>query len=326
MTAAFETVRIHRSQLPDAVMRDYWAGFEARAIDHKFHYDSVKQSHKWLKIHTTFSPAAADADFYTPYMAAFDAALEQFKGSSALLIGLGAGGGEKDRAFAERLVAAGQPVAYYPVDVSPSLAITSAQAVRDAAAQISAYPIVCDLRKAGDLLELIDASQRPRLVTFFGMMPNFEPGDILPILAQLLNKDDILLASANLAPGPDYHAGVLKVLPQYDNPLTKDWLFTLLRDAGVEKEDGQLTFRIVDDTANQGAKRITAFFDVARRIEVALGDRAVIWHPGETLRLFYSYRYTSAMVKSVLADHGLEVTAAWETKSQEEGVYLCKKL
>ena len=83
-----------------------------------------------------------------------------------------------------------------------------------------------------------------RLVTFFGMIPNFEPQEILPKLASLIRPKDFLLFSANLAPGADYAAGMKKILPQYDNALTRDWLMTFLLDLGVERRDGELRFAI----------------------------------------------------------------------------------
>jgi L-histidine N-alpha-methyltransferase len=82
------------------------------------------------------------------------------------------------------------------------------------------------------------------------MIPNFEPQIILPKLASLVRPKDFLLFSANLAPGNNYAAGVKKVLPQYDNPLTRDWLMTFLLDLGVERGDGKLRFKIEDDRTN----------------------------------------------------------------------------
>ena len=66
------------------------------------------------------------------------------------------------------------------------------------------FPFVCDLATAKDLPEVFAQSSVPnasRLVTFFGMIPNFEPLQILLKLAELLRPNDFLLFSANLAPG-----------------------------------------------------------------------------------------------------------------------------
>src|SRR5207237_1110942 len=100
------------------------------------------------------------------------------------------------------------------------------------------FPLVCDLASTADLASVLEHNCVPeasRLITFFGMMPNFEPHLILPRLASVLRADDFLLLSANLAPGPDYAAGVQKILPLYDNALTRDWLLTFLLDLGLER-------------------------------------------------------------------------------------------
>ena len=119
------------------------------------------------------------------------------------------------------------------------------------------FPFVCDLATADDLHETL-VTRHPSLVTFFGMIPNFEPQEILPKLAALIRPKDFLLFSANLAPGSDYAAGIREVLPQYDNPQTRDWLMTFLCDLGVEHHDGDLRFQIENGRA--GLTRIAALF------------------------------------------------------------------
>ena len=184
------------------------------------------------------------------------------------------------------------------------------------------------------------------------MIPNFEPQIILPRLASLVRPRDFLLFSANLAPGNNYAAGMKKVLPQYDNPLTRDWLMTFLLDLGVERGDGKLHFTIetcrsrreeasisrsiavkekqrllTSSPAMEGdeLKRIVAGFHFtrARRIEVD-GER-FDFHVGETIRLFFSYRYTPECVRRVLARHGLAVCGQWTARSEEEGVFLVRR-
>jgi hypothetical protein len=44
--------------------------------------------------------------------------------------------------------------------------------------------------------------------------------------------------------------------------------------------------------------------------------------PGESFRLFFSYRHTPALVREMLAAHDLQVIEQWVTKSEEEGVFL----
>jgi hypothetical protein len=187
------------------------------------------------------------------------------------------------------------------------------------------FPLVCDLATATDLPVVLDSRLThhvSRITTFFGMIPNFEPQIILPKLVSLVRSKDLLLFSANLAPGNNYTTGVKKVLPQYDNPLTRDWLMTFLLDLGAEHNDGQLRFKIEDDRTN-GLKRIVAGFHFTRSRRIEVDGETFNFHAGESIRLFFSYRYTPEYVRKVLARYGLEVRDRWITKSEEEGVFLC---
>jgi hypothetical protein len=155
------------------------------------------------------------------------------------------------------------------------------------------------------------------------MIPNFEPQVILPRLAGLVRNGDTLLFSANLAPGSDYAAGVRRILPLYDNDLTRDWLLTFLFDLGVEKRDGQLRF-VIEDAAS-GVKRVAAYFRFNRRQTISVDDQEFTFQSGESIRLFFSYRHTPVLVRKLLAQHKLQVLEEWITKSQEEGVFLVSR-
>jgi uncharacterized SAM-dependent methyltransferase len=162
-----------------------------------------------------------------------------------------------------------------------------------------------------------------RLVTLFGIIPNFEPAPLLSRISSLLRPGDLFLLSANLAPGTDYGAGVKQVLPQYDNELTRDWLMTLLLDLGFERDDGQLRFGIESDGA--GLQRIVAQFELTRSRELRVYDETLSFVSGERIRVFFSYRHTRATVTSLLAEQGLSVIGDWMNESGEEGVFLCEK-
>jgi hypothetical protein len=183
------------------------------------------------------------------------------------------------------------------------------------------FPFVCDLASADDLPAAL-AIRHPSLVTFFGMIPNFEPQMILPKLAALVRPKGHLLFSANLAPGKNYAAGVKKVLPQYDNAPTREWLMTFLSDLGLGRGDGELNFKNEDGAG--GLKRIAAHFQFTRAVSVAVESEQFDFRRGESIRLFFSYRYTPALVRKLLGNHGLEVSGEWITKSGEECVFLCR--
>ena len=319
-------VTIHASQFPDQVRRDLLASLHARQINHKFHYDSVKQTQKWLALHQQYSPTRQDEDCRAQYENSFAAATARIKAPRIQVIGLGCGGGQKDTRLL-RLLAAARSVAYVPCDVAAAMVLTARQTALAAVPTEHCLPLVLDLAAAEDLPAVLDRmlpADAARLFTFFGMIPNFEPAAILPRLAALLRPDDALLFSANLAPGPDYAAGVRKILPQYDNAPTREWLLTFLLDLGVERGDGELRFGIEPD-APSGLRRVTAQFHFARSRRIEIEDEAFEFEAGAVVRLFFSYRYTPDRVRSALERHGLTVREQWITQSEEEGVFLCRR-
>ena len=102
------------------------------------------------------------------------------------------------------------------------------------------------------------------------MIPNFEPQVILPRLAGLLAAWGLLAFERQSRSGRDYAAGVQRILPLYDNALTRDWLMTFLLDLGVEATDGELRFVIEDDPAGSGLKRVAAYFRFIHAREIGV--------------------------------------------------------
>jgi L-histidine Nalpha-methyltransferase len=318
-------VAIHSSQFPENVRRDLLESLRTRAVNHKFHYDSIKQTQKWLALHQAHSPSRNDADCAAIYDRGFAAAAEHIKSKEVHVIGLGCGGGQKDTRLLRLLKERGKQIDYTPCDVSTAMVLVARQVALAILPEQRSFPTVCDLAGADDpsaIFRTRNPEPGTRVTTFFGMIPNFEPEMILPKLASLVGTEDWLLFSANLAPGRDYQAGIQRILPQYDNPLTRDWLLAFLFDLGVEAGDGELRFAIED--AN-GLKRIVVRFHFNRSRKVAVDNEQFEFRAGESIRLFFSYRYTPELVRTFLARHGLKVLDQWITNSEEEGVFLCRR-
>jgi uncharacterized SAM-dependent methyltransferase len=328
-------VVIHASQFPENVRRDLIESLRTRRVNHKFHYDSVKQTQKWLALHQGYSPSRNDADCRRTYQNGFEVAAAKIKSKSVHVIGLGCGGGQKDTRLLKLLKAHGKEVTYTPCDVSTAMVLTARQTALTVLPEKQCFPLVCDLATTDDLANAFQKvglrcgaasdDQRVvppvfRLITFFGMIPNFEPQDILPKLASLVRPRDFLLFSANLA---NYAAGMKKILPQYDNALTRDWLMTFLLDLGVERRDGELRFAIED--GRFGLKRVAARFHFRRQCCIEIEGEKFAFRRGENIQLFFSYRYTPERVRKILARYKLEICDQWITKSEEEGVFLCKR-
>ncbi len=217
---------------------------------------------------------------------------------------------------------------YTPCDVSVAMVLVAQQAASEIISEKNCWPRVCDLATANNLAEFLEnpaARFATRLITFFGMIPNFEPSQILPRLATLLRPRDFLLFSANLAPGKNYEKGVRKILPLYDNAQTRDWLLTFLFDLGVERNEGELHFKIEECPIVTGLKRVTAYFHFAKSRVLFVDQEKFLFQPGETIRLFFSYRYTPKKTRQLLAAHGLATLDQWISKSGEEGIFHCQR-
>jgi L-histidine N-alpha-methyltransferase len=319
-------VTIHRSQFPDAVRRDLLESLRTRRVNHKFHYDSVKQTQKWLTLHQAYSPTRNDADCVAIYKKAFEAAAEKTKAKRVHVIGLGCGGGQKDTRLLKLLKRRGREVFYTPCDVSTAMVLVARKAALAVLPEKNCFPFVCDLATADDLPTAFAQCPMPnasRLLTFFGMIPNFEPHEILPKLSSLVRPKDLLLFSANLAPGNNYAAGMKKILPQYDNSPTRDWLMTFLLDLGIEKRDGNLKFEI--ERGGFDLKRVVARFRFSRARQINVDAESFKFRRGESMRLLFSYRYTPERVQKILTKYGLKVCGQWIAKSEEEGVFLCRR-
>jgi L-histidine N-alpha-methyltransferase len=319
-------VAIHASQFPEQVRRDLLTSLRSRRINHKFHYDSVKQTNRWLALHQVYSPSRNDADCAAMYDRAFVAAAAQVKARAVHLVGLGCGGGQKDTRLLRLLKARGKAISYTPADVSVAMTLVAQQAASGVVPRGKSFPLVCDLATAGILARVLAGScppQSSRLFSFFGMIPNFEPEQILPPLARLIRRQDLLLFSANLAPGTDYAAAVARILPQYDNAPTREWLLTFLLDLGVERNDGELLMQV--EPGAKALRRVVARFKFKRSRAIQVEGEKFSFRRGESVRLFFSYRYTPELVRTELAKHGLRVCDRWLTQSGEEGVFLCRR-
>jgi uncharacterized SAM-dependent methyltransferase len=319
-------ISIHESQFPENVRRDLLESLRTRKINHKFHYDSVNQTHKWLALHQIYSPARNNEDVRAIYEAGFEAAAAKIKSKNVHVIGLGCGGGQKDSRLLKLLKARGKETFYTPCDVSTAMVLTARKTALAILPEKNCFPFVCDLATADDLPAVFNSRftiHDSRIATFFGMIPNFEPQEILPKLASLVRQKDFLLFSANLAPGKNYADGMEKILPQYDNLQTRDWLMTFLLDLGIEKRDGELKFEIA--TGDFGLKRFVANFDFKRARQIEVEGELFNFKSGEKIRLFFSYRYTPELVVKILARNKLEAFEQWIAKSEEEGVFLCRR-
>jgi SAM-dependent methyltransferase len=146
----------------------------------------------------------------------------------------------------------------------------------------------------------------PILITLFGVLPNLTPLPLLKRIARFLRPEDLFLFSANLAPGTKGHSGALRVLPQYDNPPTREWLEAAVAQFRPRLPKGRLEFGIFSDPQQKSLARIEARWISQRK----------------TLTVFSSRRPTSSQVEAWIRTARLRKAARYLDPLGEEGVWL----
>jgi len=147
-----------------------------------------------------------------------------------------------------------------------------------------------------------------KLFTLFGVLPNLDPLPLLRRVARAMKPGDLLLFSANLAPGRSGFAGARKVLSQYDNPPTGRWLEMAVEAYRPKLPKGRLHFGIHPDPRQKSLARIEAR-----------------WITGKKTRIvFSSRRPTVSQVETWIPKVGLRKVARFLDPRGEEGVWLVR--
>ena len=84
-------VTIHQSQFPESVRLELLESLRTRQLNHKFLYESFKQTQKWLALHEAYSPSRTDADCAATYDLSFESVAARIPAKRVHLIGLGCG-------------------------------------------------------------------------------------------------------------------------------------------------------------------------------------------------------------------------------------------
>ena len=320
------TLTFHDSQYPDRMAEQVRQGLRARKLPGKLLYESPAQAQRWLAYHQAYSPSRTEPALLQLYHDAFRAALQALSPRALHYVSLGCGGGNKDVQFLQQAAPRCPALLFTPMDVSAALVLATMLRLQDTLPGLNTAPLVVDLEAAPDLLPWLVQHENPgqrRLLSCFGMLPNFDYGTFLPYVRGLLRPGDLLLLSANLSPGV-YQDAVGRILPQYDNPLAHAWYAGLLDSLGfgVSQTQPQVRPKLLRDDGH--VWQIRAEASLTEPLDLAVYDEQFRFAPGETLQVFFSNRFTPQVMPDVLAAAGLHLLQTWLLASQEEGIYLCE--
>jgi L-histidine N-alpha-methyltransferase len=245
-------------------------------------------------------------------------------GSSLTLVELGAGTATKTCILIEELVQRQSRTLFYPIDVSAS---ALDEAVRNLSRQfptLRVNPIVADY--TGGVPAISRISGR-KLVLYIGSsIGNFEPPQAIRVLRrirQTLRPGDALLLGADFAKSSKI------LVPAYDDAqgvtaaFNKNILARLNRE--LEADFDLDAFRHVA-LWNRRCSRMEIYLESTadQAVFVPAIDLDVKFKAGERLHTENSYKYTAAMIESILHESGFTLEHTWCDRKKWFGVHLAR--
>jgi len=264
----------------------------------------------WKKVHLACSPFLQRPALQRIYRLPSPRLRKHFGRRPYSVLALGCADGIKESLLLQKLPS---PAVLLTADTNPSLA-------RQAAIRLAArkkiwrkidltHELPASLSRALQpalFIPTLKTHKIPILITLFGVLPNLPPLPLLKRIARFLRPEDLFLFSANLAPGTKGHSGALRVLPQYDNPPTREWLEAAVAQFRPRLPKGRLEFGIFSDPQQKSLARIEARWISQRK----------------TFTVFSSRRPTSSQVEAWIRTAQLRKVARYLDSLGEEGVWL----
>ena len=264
----------------------------------------------WKKVHLACSPFLQRPALQRIYRLPSPRLRKHFGRHPYSVLALGCADGIKESLLLQKLPS---PAVLLTADTNPSLA-------RQAAIRLAArkkiwrkidltHELPASLSRALQpalFIPTLKTHKLPILITLFGVLPNLTPLPLLKRIARFLRPEDLFLFSANLAPGTKGHSGALRVLPQYDNPPTREWLEAAVAQLRPRLPKGRLEFGIFSDPQQKSLARIEARWISQRK----------------TFTVFSSRRPTSSQVEAWIRTARLRKVARYLDPLGEEGVWI----
>jgi len=249
--------------------------------------------------------------------------LEQ-AGAPLTMIELGAGTASKTCILIEELLRRQSRALFYPIDVSSSALNEAMQQLARQFPELRVNPIVADY--TGGVPALSRISGR-KLVLYIGSsIGNFEPPEAIRLLRRIrrtLRSGDALLLGADYAKSPKI------LVPAYDDAQGVTAAFNKNILARVNRElDADFHLAAFRHLAlwNRRCSRMEIYLEstVAQSAFVAELEMDVSLSAGERIHTENSYKYTDAMIESILRESGFMLERTWCDRRKWFGVHLAR--
>ncbi len=237
---------------------------------------------------------------------------------------LGAGTATKTCILIEELLQRQSRTLFYPIDVSPSALDEAVRQLGRQFPSLRVNPIVADY--TGGVPALSRISGR-KLVLYIGSsIGNFEPAEAIRILRRIrrtLRSGDALLLGADFAKSPKI------LVPAYDDAQGVTAAFNKNILARLNRElDADFDLDAFRHIAlwNRRCSRMEIYLEslVDQTAFLPALDLDVKFKAGERIHTENSYKYTDAMIESILRESGFTLEQTWCDRKKWFGVHLAR--
>ncbi len=249
--------------------------------------------------------------------------LEQ-AGPSLTLVELGAGTATKTRILIEELLQRQSRTLFYPIDVSSSALDEAVKQLSKQFPSLRVSPIVADYTGGVQALNRISGR---KLVLYIGSsIGNFEVHQAIRLLRRIrqsLRSGDALLLGADFAKSPK------TLVPAYDDAqgvtaeFNKNILARINRELDADFDLDR--FRHIAQW-NRRCSRMEIYLEslVEQTVFIPGLDLDVKFKARERIHTENSYKYTDAMIESILCESGFTLEHTWCDRKKWFGVHLAR--
>ena len=245
-------------------------------------------------------------------------------GASLTLVELGAGTAAKTCVLIEELLERQPRALFYPIDVSPTALDEAVHQLGRRFPLLRVNPIVADYTSGVPALSRILGR---KLVLYIGSsIGNFEPPQAIRLLRrirQTLRPGDALLLGADFAKSPKI------LLPAYDDAQGVTAAFNRNILARLNRElEADFVPEAFEHVAvwNRRCSRMEIYLEstTAQTVFLPALDLDISFRRGERIHTENSYKYTHAMIESILRESGFALEHSWSDRKQWFGVHLAR--
>lgn len=276
------------------------AAIRERRFPEKFLYCSPGSASAWLDL--------CRSETYLEYLRRLTTLIDRSAGllqetgrRAGEVVSLGCGDGTREIPILEACARSGEAPSCVAVDASQWL--LEAALARTKRAGYRARGIKADLTDPAHLKQIAaEGGSGPRLYTLLGnTLGALDHGGFLPSLGSCLGPEDLLVVDSEIfTPGP--------AMPSHLSPENKEALAGPLRSLGIEEDDGDLIFTLIEEPEQRGLYSLRKQFGAARQIDLRFESAVVRLGREERLDLGYVCRYSKEAFDEVLrSGAGLEI-------------------